>query len=192
MKGKYDLRKWITLNYYVYLVTTCSEFCALSVLFILLLISVEQEVPIDPPSATTTTTIGISATSATFTNVFGKKRANVVTTPSTNRKNKKNKTKETPPTAHLILPEQHIPLAQQKADKNKINGEPRGGGTGGNSDSDNLDSTDCNSESSSGGKSQEFNFTMDVNSSSDRRYPSLLLHSQEEKTSNATSKTQTR
>uniref|UniRef100_A0ABI8A0U4 K Homology domain-containing protein n=1 Tax=Felis catus TaxID=9685 RepID=A0ABI8A0U4_FELCA len=152
----------------------------------------EQEVPIDPPSATTTTTIGISATSATFTNVFGKKRANVVTTPSTNRKNKKNKTKETPPTAHLILPEQHIPLAQQKADKNKINGEPRGGGTGGNSDSDNLDSTDCNSESSSGGKSQEFNFTMDVNSSSDRRYPSLLLHSQEEKTSNATSKTQTR
>ncbi|XP_064452062.1 ankyrin repeat and KH domain-containing protein 1 isoform X3 [Mirounga angustirostris] len=153
---------------------------------------VEQEVPIEPPSATTTTTIGISATSATFTNVFGKKRANVVTTPSTNRKNKKNKTKETPPTAHLILPEQHISLAQQKADKNKINGEPRGGGTGGNSDSDNLDSTDCNSESSSGGKSQELNFTMDVNSSSDRRYPSLLLHSHEEKTSTATSKTQTR
>nr|XP_045250247.1 ankyrin repeat and KH domain-containing protein 1 isoform X12 [Macaca fascicularis] len=148
---------------------------------------VEQEVPIEPPSATTTTTIGISATSATFTNVFGKKRANVVTTPSANRKNKKNKTKETPPTAHLILPEQHMSLAQQKADKNKINGEPRGGGAGGNSDSDNLDSTDCNSESSSGGKSQELNFVMDVNSS---KYPSLLLHSQEEKT--ATSKTQTR
>ncbi|XP_047634773.1 ankyrin repeat and KH domain-containing protein 1 isoform X11 [Phacochoerus africanus] len=153
---------------------------------------VEQEVPIEPPSATTTTTIGISATSATFTNVFGKKRANVVTTPSTNRKNKKNKTKETPPTAHLILPEQHISLAQQKAEKNKINGEPRGGGAGGNSDSDNLDSTDCNSESSSGGKSQELNFTVDVNSSSDRRYPSLLLHSQEEKTSTTAAKTQTR
>ncbi|XP_039318493.1 ankyrin repeat and KH domain-containing protein 1 isoform X16 [Saimiri boliviensis] len=150
---------------------------------------VEQDVPIEPPSATTTTTIGISATSTTFTNVFGKKRANVVTTPSTNRKNKKNKTKETPPTAHLILPEQHMSLAQQKADKNKINGEPRGGGTGGNSDSDNLDSTDCNSESSSGGKSQELNFVMDVNSS---KYPSLLLHSQEEKTSTAISKTQTR
>ncbi|XP_004841938.1 ankyrin repeat and KH domain-containing protein 1 isoform X8 [Heterocephalus glaber] len=153
---------------------------------------VEQEIPIEPPSATTTTTIGISATSATFTNVFGKKRANVVTTPSTNRKNKKNKTKETPPTAHLILPEQHISLAQQKADKNKINGEPRGGGAGGNSDSDNLDSTDCNSESSSGGKSQELNFTMDVNSTGDRRYPSLLLSSQEEKTIAATPKTQTR
>ncbi|XP_038627094.1 ankyrin repeat and KH domain-containing protein 1-like isoform X2 [Tachyglossus aculeatus] len=148
----------------------------------------EPEVPIEPPSATTTTTIGISATSTTFTNVFGKKRANVVTTPSTNRKNKKNKTKDTPPNVQLILPDQHISLAQQKADKNKITGEPRGGagGAGGNSDSDNLDSTDCNSESSSsGGKSQELNFTMDVNSSSERRYASLLLHSHEEKPGNS-------
>uniref|UniRef100_A0A8C8SY58 K Homology domain-containing protein n=1 Tax=Pelusios castaneus TaxID=367368 RepID=A0A8C8SY58_9SAUR len=153
---------------------------------------VEQEVPIEPPSATTTTTIGISATSATFTNVFGKKRANVVTTPSTNRKNKKNKTKDTPQNVQIILPDQHISLAQQKADKNKINGEPRGGGgAGGNSDSDNLDSTDCNSESSSGGKSQELNFTMDTNTSGDRRYASLLLPSQEEKTSTSASKIQT-
>uniref|UniRef100_A0A452GK55 K Homology domain-containing protein n=1 Tax=Gopherus agassizii TaxID=38772 RepID=A0A452GK55_9SAUR len=153
---------------------------------------VEQEVPIEPPSATTTTTIGISATSATFTNVFGKKRANVVTTPSTNRKNKKNKTKDTPQNVQIILPDQHISLAQQKADKNKINGEPRGGGAGGNSDSDNLDSTDCNSESSSGSKSQELNFTMDTNSSGDRGYASLLLPSQEEKTSTSASKIQTR
>ncbi|XP_010128079.1 PREDICTED: ankyrin repeat and KH domain-containing protein 1, partial [Chlamydotis macqueenii] len=152
---------------------------------------VEQEVPIEPPSATTTTTIGISATSTTFTNAFGKKRANVVTTPSTNRKNKKNKTKETPQNMQIILPDQHISLAQQKADKNKINGEPRGGGASGNSDSDNLDSTDCNSESSSGGKSQELNFTMDTNSS-ERRYASLLIASQEEKTSTSASKTPTR
>uniref|UniRef100_A0A663N2I7 K Homology domain-containing protein n=1 Tax=Athene cunicularia TaxID=194338 RepID=A0A663N2I7_ATHCN len=151
---------------------------------------VEQEVPIEPPSATTTTTIGISATSTTFTNAFGKKRANVVTTPSTNRKNKKNKTKETPQNMQIILPDQHISLAQQKADKNKINGEPRGGGASGNSDSDNLDSTDCNSESSSGGKSQELNFTMDTNSS-ERRYASLLIPSQEEKTSTSASKTPT-
>uniref|UniRef100_A0A672V222 Ankyrin repeat and KH domain containing 1 n=1 Tax=Strigops habroptila TaxID=2489341 RepID=A0A672V222_STRHB len=152
---------------------------------------VEQEIPIEPPSATTTTTIGISATSTTFTNAFGKKRANVVTTPSTNRKNKKNKTKETPQNMQIILPDQHISLAQQKADKNKINGEPRGGGASGNSDSDNLDSTDCNSESSSGGKSQELNFTMDMNSS-ERRYASLLIPSQEEKTSTSASKTPTR
>ncbi|KAL8194123.1 UNVERIFIED_CONTAM: Ankyrin repeat and KH domain-containing protein 1 [Gekko kuhli] len=153
---------------------------------------VDQEVPLEPPSATTTTTIGISATSATFTNVFGKKRANVVTTPSTNRKNKKNKTKDTPQNVQIILPDQHISLAQQKADKNKINGEPRGGSAGGNSDSDNLDSTDCNSESSSGGKSQELNFTMDTHSSGDRRYASVLLPSQEDKNNAAASKVQTR
>ncbi|XP_062867812.1 ankyrin repeat and KH domain-containing protein 1 isoform X2 [Trichomycterus rosablanca] len=113
----------------------------------------EPEVPIEPPSATTTTTIGISATSTTFTNAFGKKRANIVTTPSTNRKNKKNKTTPSEP---IILQDPQVALAQQKADRNKIHGEPRGGGApGGTSDSDNLDSTDCNSESSNGSKSQE-------------------------------------
>ncbi|XP_072518561.1 ankyrin repeat and KH domain-containing protein 1 isoform X3 [Salminus brasiliensis] len=115
----------------------------------------EVEVPIEPPSATTTTTIGISATSTTFTNAFGKKRANVATTPSTNRKNKKNKTKDSH-NEPIILQDPQVALAQQKADKNKIHGEPRGGGApGGTSDSDNLDSTDCNSESSNGSKSQE-------------------------------------
>uniref|UniRef100_A0A8C2GV79 Ankyrin repeat and KH domain containing 1 n=1 Tax=Cyprinus carpio TaxID=7962 RepID=A0A8C2GV79_CYPCA len=105
----------------------------------------EVEVPIEPPSATTTTTIGISATSTTFTNTFGKKRANVATTPSTNRK--KNKTKDSP-TEPIILQDPQVALAQQKADKNKIHGEPRGGGAPGGTSDSNLDSTDCNSESS--------------------------------------------
>uniref|UniRef100_A0A8C7HUZ4 Ankyrin repeat and KH domain containing 1 n=1 Tax=Oncorhynchus kisutch TaxID=8019 RepID=A0A8C7HUZ4_ONCKI len=118
----------------------------------------DGDVPIDPPSATTTTTIGISATSATFTNAFAKKRVNVATTSSTNRKNKKNKTMEP-----IILQDPQVVLAQQKTDKNKIHGEPRGGGVPGGSDSDNLDSTDCNSESSSsGGKSQELNYLPDI------------------------------
>ncbi|XP_042165750.1 ankyrin repeat and KH domain-containing protein 1-like isoform X2 [Oncorhynchus tshawytscha] len=120
--------------------------------------SEDGDVPIDPPSATTTTTIGISAT---FTNAFAKKRANVATTSSTNRKNKKNKTMEP-----IILQDPQGVLAQQKTDKNKIHGEPRGGGVPGGSDSDNLDSTDCNSESSSGGKSQELNYLPDMPSSS--------------------------
>ncbi|XP_077434143.1 ankyrin repeat and KH domain-containing protein 1 isoform X3 [Vanacampus margaritifer] len=128
----------------------------------------ESEVPIEPPSATTTTTIGISATSATFTTAFGKKRASVATTPSTNRKNKKNKTKDSP-NEPIILQDPQVALAQHKADKNKIHGEPRGGGggvAGGNSDSDPLDSTDCASESSSsGGKSQELNYLPDLTSS---------------------------
>uniref|UniRef100_A0A8C7RYW4 Ankyrin repeat and KH domain containing 1 n=1 Tax=Oncorhynchus mykiss TaxID=8022 RepID=A0A8C7RYW4_ONCMY len=127
--------------------------------------SEDGDVPIDPPSATTTTTIGISATSSTFTNAFGKKRANVTTTPSTNRKNKKNKTKDSP-SEPIILQDPQVALAQQKANKNQIHGEPRGGGVPGGSDSDNLDSTDCNSESSSGGKSQELNYLPDLPSSS--------------------------
>ncbi|XP_028314515.1 ankyrin repeat and KH domain-containing protein 1 isoform X2 [Gouania willdenowi] len=129
----------------------------------------EAEVPIEPPSATTTTTIGISATSTTFTTAFGKKRASVATTPSTNRKNKKNKTRDSVPNEPIILQDPQVALAQHKADKNKIHGEPLGGGggvTGGNSDSDTLDSTDCASESSSsGGKSQELNYLPDLTSS---------------------------
>ncbi|KAM4621792.1 ankyrin repeat and KH domain-containing protein 1 isoform 1-T1 [Polymixia lowei] len=129
----------------------------------------ETEVPIEPPSATTTTTIGISATSTTFSTAFGKKRASVATTPSANRKSKKNKTKDSSPNEPIILQDPQVALAQHKADKNKIHGEPRGGGggvTGGNSDSDPLDSTDCASESSSsGGKSQELNYLPDLTSS---------------------------
>ncbi|XP_058852017.1 ankyrin repeat and KH domain-containing protein 1-like isoform X4 [Acipenser ruthenus] len=136
--------------------------------------SEEPEVPIEPPSATTTTTIGISATSPTFTNAFGKKRANVVTTPSTNRKNKKNKIIDTSQNIQIILQDPQMSLAQQKADKNKIHGEPRGGGAGGNSDSDNLDSTDCNSESSSGSKSQELNYLPDLPSSGEKRQAAML------------------
>ncbi|XP_017282138.1 ankyrin repeat and KH domain-containing protein 1 isoform X3 [Kryptolebias marmoratus] len=129
----------------------------------------EKEVPIEPPSATTTTTIGISATSTTFTTAFGKKRGIVATTPNTNRKNKKNKTKDSAPNEPIILQDPQVALAQHKADKNKIHGEPRGGGggvAGGNSDSDPLDSTDCASESSSsGGRSQELNYLPDLPSS---------------------------
>ncbi|KAL0973831.1 hypothetical protein UPYG_G00211760 [Umbra pygmaea] len=132
----------------------------------------QRQTPIEPPSATTTTTIGIPANSATFSSAFGKKRAGVATTPSTNRKNKKNKTKDSSPSEPIRLQDpQQVVLAQHKADKNKIHGEPRGGGgggvTGGTSDSDPLDSTDCASESSSsGGKSQELNFLPDLPSSS--------------------------
>ncbi|XP_034148943.1 ankyrin repeat and KH domain-containing protein 1 isoform X3 [Esox lucius] len=127
--------------------------------------SEDGDVPIDPPSATTTTTIGISATSTTFTNAFGKKRAGVTTAHSAGRKSHKTRARE----AHgepIILQDPQVALAQQKADKNKIHGEPRGGGVPGGSDSDNLDSTDCNSESSSGGKSQELNYLPDLPSSS--------------------------
>ncbi|XP_061580997.1 ankyrin repeat and KH domain-containing protein 1 isoform X8 [Cololabis saira] len=86
----------------------------------------ETDVPIEPPSATTTTTIGISATSTTFTTAFGKKRASVATTPSTNRKNKKNKTKDSAPNEPIILQDPQVALAQHKADKNKIHAPSSG------------------------------------------------------------------
>ncbi|KAJ7997313.1 hypothetical protein DPEC_G00227670 [Dallia pectoralis] len=127
--------------------------------------SEDGDVPIEPPSATTTTTIGISATSVTFTNAFGKKRAGVTTTHSASRKNRKNRAREAPGQT-IILQDPQMVLAQQNADKNKIHGEPRGGGVPGGSDSDNLDSTDCTSESSSGGKSQDLNYLPDLPSSS--------------------------
>uniref|UniRef100_A0A672ZZ36 Ankyrin repeat and KH domain containing 1 n=1 Tax=Sphaeramia orbicularis TaxID=375764 RepID=A0A672ZZ36_9TELE len=80
--------------------------------------SLETEVPIEPPSATTTTTIGISATSTTFTTAFGKKRASVATTPSTNRKNKKNKTKESSPNEPIILQDPQVSSSLQAPDTN--------------------------------------------------------------------------
>ncbi|KAL0994681.1 hypothetical protein UPYG_G00125760 [Umbra pygmaea] len=128
--------------------------------------SEDGDVPIEPPSATTTTTIGISATSVTFTNAFGKKRVNVTTTHSTNRKNRRNHPQE-PPSEPIILQDCQVALAQQRADRNKVQGEPRGGGVPGGSDSENLDSADCNSESSSGGgRSQEVSYPPDPPSSS--------------------------
>uniref|UniRef100_A0A6Q2ZIT2 K Homology domain-containing protein n=1 Tax=Esox lucius TaxID=8010 RepID=A0A6Q2ZIT2_ESOLU len=135
----------------------------------------DTDPPIDPPSATTTTTIGIPATSATFSSAFGKKRASVAPTPSANRKSKKNKTKESSPSEPIILQDPQVGqfIYNQFPSHEYIltakHYVPRGGGggvMGGASDSDPLDSTDCASESSSGGKSQELNFLPDLPSSS--------------------------
>ncbi|XP_075065851.1 ankyrin repeat and KH domain-containing protein 1 isoform X2 [Mixophyes fleayi] len=145
----------------------------------------EEDVPLEPPSATTTTTIGISATSATFTNVFGK-RGNVIT-PSTNQKTKKNKTKDTSSNLQIIVHDQHLSIAQQTSD-NLFSGEPRGGSANGNSDSDYVVDNDCNNESSISNKIQEPNGNADLNPSGMRKYSSLLLHNGEEKSKILTSK----
>lgn len=92
--------------------------------------------PIEPPSATTTTTIGISATSPTFTLAFGKKRAGTSTVPSSGRKGRK-KGKEALAAGDSGLHLQEAPQGQGAK-------QP----TGANGDSDHLDNTDCTSESS--------------------------------------------
>ncbi|XP_062379878.1 ankyrin repeat and KH domain-containing protein 1-like isoform X2 [Sardina pilchardus] len=99
--------------------------------------SEEPEVPIEPPSATTTTTIGISATSPTFTSAFGKKRVGAATAPIAARKGRKNKSKESPGESGVHL--QEAPQAQGQGGKQLM---------GANGDSDHLDNTDCTSESS--------------------------------------------
>ncbi|XP_063784310.1 ankyrin repeat and KH domain-containing protein 1 isoform X2 [Pseudophryne corroboree] len=145
----------------------------------------EDDVPLEPPSATTTTTIGISATSVTFTNVFGK-RGNVIT-PSTNQKTKKNKTKDTSSNLQIIVHDQHLSIAQQTSD-NLFNGEPRGGSANGNSDCDYVGDNDCNNESSISNLSQEHNGNSEVNTSGGRKHSSLLLHNCEEKSKILSSK----
>ncbi|KAL2077246.1 hypothetical protein ACEWY4_026750 [Coilia grayii] len=101
----------------------------------------EPEVPIEPPSATTTTTIGISATSPTFTSAFGKKRAGTTTVASAGRKGRKNKSKEPcgAPGESSGVHLQEAPLGQAQGGKQLC---------GANGDSDHLDNTDCTSESS--------------------------------------------
>lgn len=97
----------------------------------------EPEVPIEPPSATTTTTIGISATSPTFSSAFGKKRAGTTTVPSSSRKTRKNKGKEASAAGDSGLHLQEAPQGQGAKQA-----------VGANGDSDHLDNTDCTSESS--------------------------------------------
>uniref|UniRef100_A0A7M4EHC8 Ankyrin repeat domain-containing protein 17 n=1 Tax=Crocodylus porosus TaxID=8502 RepID=A0A7M4EHC8_CROPO len=73
----------------------------------------EPEVPMEPPSATTTTTIGISATWTTLAGSHGK-RNNTITTTSTKRKNRKNKI--TPDNVQILFDDQ-LPISYSQPEK---------------------------------------------------------------------------
>ncbi|XP_069826479.1 ankyrin repeat and KH domain-containing protein 1 isoform X2 [Dendropsophus ebraccatus] len=135
----------------------------------------EDDVPLEPPSATTMTTIGIAATSSTFTNVFGK-RSGIIITPNTNQKTKKSKTKDIPSGLHLMAGEQHI----SKSAKDKHNDEPREAAGSVLCDFVILDDNDCNSEIGVHDKNRELNNNCDVNTPSVKKC-SLLLSTWEEK-----------
>ncbi|KAM3925925.1 ankyrin repeat and KH domain-containing protein 1-like [Leptodactylus fuscus] len=149
----------------------------------------EDDVPLEPPSATTMTTIGISATSTTFTNVFGK-RSSIIITPNTNLKNKKSKTKDSPSDLQLIVPEQHMSKVQQKSDKDPTTDEPRLSAASVISDYVILDHNDCNSEIHVHNKRQELNNCED--NTSEVKKCSLLLNSWEEKSKMGASKSSSR
>uniref|UniRef100_A0A8D2MXG5 Ankyrin repeat domain-containing protein 17 n=1 Tax=Zonotrichia albicollis TaxID=44394 RepID=A0A8D2MXG5_ZONAL len=109
----------------------------------------DPEVPMEPPSATTTTTIGISATWTTLAGSHGK-RNNTITTTSSKRKNRKNKV--TPDNVQIIFDDQ-LPISYSQPEK--VNGESKSSSTSESGDSDNMRISSCSDESSNSNSSHK-------------------------------------
>uniref|UniRef100_A0A452RX73 Ankyrin repeat domain-containing protein 17 n=1 Tax=Ursus americanus TaxID=9643 RepID=A0A452RX73_URSAM len=107
------------------------------------------EVLTEPPSATTTTTIGISATWTTLAGSHGK-RNNTITTTSSKRKNRKNKI--TPENVQIIFDD---PLPISYSQPEKVNGESKSSSTSESGDSDNMRISSCSDESSNSNSSRK-------------------------------------
>ncbi|XP_019389825.1 PREDICTED: ankyrin repeat domain-containing protein 17 isoform X3 [Crocodylus porosus] len=131
----------------------------------------EPEVPMEPPSATTTTTIGISATWTTLAGSHGK-RNNTITTTSTKRKNRKNKI--TPDNVQILFDDQ-LPISYSQPEK--VNGESKSSSTSESGDSDNMRISSCSDESSnsnSSHKSDNHSSTAIANPQN-KKQPSVLV-----------------
>ncbi|XP_058693171.1 ankyrin repeat domain-containing protein 17 isoform X2 [Poecile atricapillus] len=132
----------------------------------------DPEVPMEPPSATTTTTIGISATWTTLAGSHGK-RNNTITTTSSKRKNRKNKV--TPDNVQIIFDDQ-LPISYSQPEK--VNGESKSSSTSESGDSDNMRISSCSDESSnsnSSHKSDNHSSTAVTNTQSSKKQPSVLV-----------------
>uniref|UniRef100_A0A803VF72 Ankyrin repeat domain-containing protein 17 n=1 Tax=Ficedula albicollis TaxID=59894 RepID=A0A803VF72_FICAL len=132
----------------------------------------DPEVPMEPPSATTTTTIGISATWTTLAGSHGK-RNNTITTASSKRKNRKNKV--TPDNVQIIFDDQ-LPISYSQPEK--VNGESKSSSTSESGDSDNMRISSCSDESSnsnSSHKSDNHSSTAVTNTQSNKKQPSVLV-----------------
>uniref|UniRef100_A0A8C0ZJ94 Ankyrin repeat domain 17 n=1 Tax=Cyanistes caeruleus TaxID=156563 RepID=A0A8C0ZJ94_CYACU len=130
----------------------------------------DPEVPMEPPSATTTTTIGISATWTTLAGSHGK-RNNTITTTSSKRKNRKNKV--TPDNVQIIFDDQ-LPISYSQPEK--VNGESKSSSTSESGDSDNMRISSCSDESSnsnSSHKSDNHSSTAVTNTQSNKKQPSV-------------------
>ncbi|XP_059578354.1 ankyrin repeat domain-containing protein 17 isoform X4 [Alligator mississippiensis] len=131
----------------------------------------EPEVPMEPPSATTTTTIGISATWTTLAGSHGK-RNNTITTTSSKRKNRKNKI--TPDNVQILFDDQ-LPISYSQPEK--VNGESKSSSTSESGDSDNMRISSCSDESSnsnSSHKSDNHSSTAIANPQN-KKQPSVLV-----------------
>ncbi|XP_074761441.1 ankyrin repeat domain-containing protein 17 isoform X3 [Athene noctua] len=132
----------------------------------------DPEVPMEPPSATTTTTIGISATWTTLAGSHGK-RNNTITTTSSKRKNRKNKV--TPDNVQIIFDDQ-LPISYSQPEK--VNGESKSSSTSESGDSDNMRISSCSDESSnsnSSHKSDNHSSAAVTNMQSNKKQPSVLV-----------------
>uniref|UniRef100_A0A8B9T378 Ankyrin repeat domain-containing protein 17 n=1 Tax=Anas platyrhynchos TaxID=8839 RepID=A0A8B9T378_ANAPL len=132
----------------------------------------DPEVPMEPPSATTTTTIGISATWTTLAGSHGK-RNNTITTTSSKRKNRKNKV--APDNVQIIFDDQ-LPISYGQPEK--VNGESKSSSTSESGDSDNMRISSCSDESSnsnSSHKSDNHSSTAVTNTQSNKKQPSVLV-----------------
>ncbi|KAH0627041.1 hypothetical protein JD844_002408 [Phrynosoma platyrhinos] len=126
----------------------------------------------EPPSATTTTTIGISATWTTLAGSHGK-RNNTVTTSSSKRKSRKNKINQD--TVQIIFDDQ-LPISYSQPEK--MNGESKSSSTSESGDSDNMRISSCSDESSnsnSSHKSDSQSSTAATNAQSNKKQPSVLV-----------------
>ncbi|XP_008570681.1 PREDICTED: ankyrin repeat domain-containing protein 17 isoform X3 [Galeopterus variegatus] len=132
----------------------------------------EPEVLTEPPSATTTTTIGISATWTTLAGSHGK-RNNTITTTSSKRKNRKNKI--TPENVQIIFDD---PLPISYSQPEKVNGESKSSSTSESGDSDNMRISSCSDESSnsnSSRKSDNHSPAVVTTTMSSKKQPSVLV-----------------
>ncbi|XP_053433342.1 ankyrin repeat domain-containing protein 17 isoform X5 [Nycticebus coucang] len=131
----------------------------------------EPEVLTEPPSATTTTTIGISATWTTLAGSHGK-RNNTITTTSSKRKNRKSKI--TPENVQIIFDD---PLPISYSQPEKVNGESKSSSTSESGDSDNMRISSCSDESSNSNGSRKSDHAPAVVATavSSKKQPSVLV-----------------
>ncbi|XP_054543977.1 ankyrin repeat domain-containing protein 17 isoform X5 [Talpa occidentalis] len=146
----------------------------------------EPEVLTEPPSATTTTTIGISATWTTLAGSHGK-RNNTITTTSSKRKNRKNKI--TPENVQIIFDD---PLPISYSQPEKVNGESKSSSTSESGDSDNMRISSCSDESSnsnSSRKSDNHSAAVVNTTVTNKKQPSVLVTFPKEERKSVSGKT---
>ncbi|XP_077606398.1 ankyrin repeat domain-containing protein 17 isoform X4 [Crocuta crocuta] len=146
----------------------------------------EPEVLTEPPSATTTTTIGISATWTTLAGSHGK-RNNTITTTSSKRKNRKNKI--TPENVQIIFDD---PLPISYSQPEKVNGESKSSSTSESGDSDNMRISSCSDESSnsnSSRKSDNHSPAVVTTTMTSKKQPSVLVTFPKEERKSVSGKT---